>query len=43
MTLSKSSTDELLVETKGKVAIITLNRPDRLNAISRAMLNELSA
>ena len=43
MTLSNSSTDELLVETKGKVAIITLNRPDRLNAISRAMLNELSA
>jgi enoyl-CoA hydratase/carnithine racemase len=43
MTLSNSSTDELLVETKGKVAVITLNRPDRLNAISRAMLNELSA
>ncbi|MAM81577.1 MAG: enoyl-CoA hydratase [Gammaproteobacteria bacterium] len=43
MTLSNSSTDELLVETKGKVAVITLNRPDRLNAISKAMLNELSA
>ena len=43
MALSNSSTDELLVETKGKVAVITLNRPDRLNAISRAMLNELSA
>lgn len=43
MTLSSSSTEELLVETKGKVAVITLNRPDRLNAISRVMLNELSA
>lgn len=42
MALSESSTDELLVETKGKVAVITLNRPDRLNAISRPMLNELS-
>ena len=43
MTLSNSSTEELLVETKGKVGVITLNRPDRLNAISRVMLNELSA
>ena len=43
MALSSSSTEELLVETKGKVAVITLNRPDRLNAISRVMLNELSA
>ena len=43
MALSESSTEELLVETKGRVAVITLNRPDRLNAISRLMLNELSA
>ncbi|SVC41933.1 uncharacterized protein METZ01_LOCUS294787, partial [marine metagenome] len=43
MALSNSSTEELLVETKGKVAVITLNRPDRFNAISTAMLNELSA
>ena len=43
MALSNSSTEELLVETKGKVAIITLNRPDRLNAISRVMLDELSS
>ena len=42
MALSNSSTEELLIETKGKVAVITLNRPDRLNAISTAMLNELS-
>jgi enoyl-CoA hydratase/carnithine racemase len=43
MALSESSTEELLVETKGRVAVITLNRPERLNAISRDMLGELSA
>ena len=43
MALSESSTDELLVETRGRVAVFTLNRPERLNAISRDMLNELSA
>jgi enoyl-CoA hydratase/carnithine racemase len=41
--LSESSTEELLVETKGKIAIITLNRPERLNAISGKMLGELSS
>ncbi len=35
-------TDELLVETADHVATITLNRPDRLNAISGPMLRELS-
>lgn len=43
MTLSASTTEELLVEQRGHVAILTLNRPERLNAISRAMLTELSA
>ena len=43
MALSESSTDELLVEQKGRIAVFTLNRPDRLNAISRDMLHELSA
>ena len=43
MTLSASNTEELLVEQQGYVAIITLNRPERLNAISRDMLDELSA
>ena len=43
MTLSASNTEELLVEQQGYVAIMTLNRPERLNAISRDMLNELSA
>jgi enoyl-CoA hydratase/carnithine racemase len=43
VSLSESSTEELLVEQKGRIAVFTLNRPDRLNAISRDMLNELSA
>lgn len=43
MSLTESTTGELLVETRGRVALITLNRPERLNAISRDMLDELSA
>ncbi|NOX51362.1 MAG: enoyl-CoA hydratase/isomerase family protein [Gammaproteobacteria bacterium] len=43
MTISASSTDELLVEQVGFVVTMTLNRPERLNAISREMLQELSA
>lgn len=43
MAVSPSNTDELLVEQHGRVAVMTLNRPERLNAISRDMLNELSA
>ena len=42
MALSPSTTDELLIETKDNIAIITLNRPERLNAISTDMLHELS-
>ena len=42
MALSESNTEELLVETKGRIAVLTLNRPERLNAISPDMLNELS-
>jgi len=41
--LTESTTGELLVETRGRIALITLNRPERLNAISRDMLDELSA
>jgi enoyl-CoA hydratase/carnithine racemase len=40
--MTPSSTQELLVEQRGQITIMTLNRPDRLNAISRTMLNELS-
>ena len=43
MAISPSSTDELLVEQEDYVLTITLNRPERLNAISRDMLDELSA
>lgn len=43
MAISPSSTEELLVEQDGHIVTITLNRPERLNAISRAMLGELSA
>jgi enoyl-CoA hydratase/carnithine racemase len=42
LALSESNTTELLVEQQGRVAVITLNRPERLNAISREMLGELS-
>ncbi|QGG93700.1 enoyl-CoA hydratase/isomerase family protein [Actinomarinicola tropica] len=35
-------TDEVLVDTSDHIATITLNRPDRLNAISGPMLRELS-
>jgi enoyl-CoA hydratase/carnithine racemase len=43
MTISASSTEQLLVEQKDRVVVITLNRPERLNAISGEMLSELSA
>jgi enoyl-CoA hydratase/carnithine racemase len=43
MSITPSSTDELLIEPRGHVAIFTLNRPRRLNAISRLMPTELSA
>lgn len=38
-----SDTNELLVERDGHVLIITLNRPDRMNAISGPMLGALSS
>ena len=43
MAISPSSTDELIAEQRDRVAVLTLNRPERLNAISGAMLSELSA
>lgn len=35
--------DELLIERDGNILIITLNRPDRMNAISGPMLRALSS
>ena len=43
MPISAPNTDEILIDQKDRVLVITLNRPERLNAISRDMLNELSA
>ena len=43
MAVTPSSTEELIVEQRDRVAVLTLNRPERLNAISREMLGELSA
>ena len=43
MTISASATDELLVEQQDRILVLTLNRPERLNAISGEMLEELSA
>ena len=40
MTITASATEELLVEQDGHIVTITLNRPERLNAISRPMLDE---
>jgi enoyl-CoA hydratase/carnithine racemase len=37
-----SNTEQLLAERDGHVLILTLNRPERLNAISGPMLSELS-
>jgi enoyl-CoA hydratase/carnithine racemase len=41
--IPKSPTEHLLVEQDGNVLTITLNRPDRLNAISVPMLQALSS
>ena len=43
MPITPPNTDEILIDQKDRVLVITLNRPERLNAISRDMLNELSA
>ena len=42
MPVTESTTEELLVENKGRIVVITLNRPERMNAISRDMLQQLS-
>ncbi len=43
MTMTATGTDELLMEQDGHVLTLTLNRPDRLNAISGPMLSALSS
>ena len=34
-------TEDLLERTEGRVAILTMNRPDRLNAMSGPMLDAM--
>ena len=43
MTEPTNPTDEVLYEVADHVATITLNRPERMNTISRRMLGELTA
>lgn len=43
MSLSTAATEDLRIDHRDHILVITLNRPDRLNAISGPMLNELSA
>src|SRR5262245_35794515 len=40
---SEQSGEEVLYEVDGHVATITLNRPERLNAITSTMIENLSA
>jgi len=35
--------ENILVETRGKVGLITLNRPQAMNALSPALMRELGA
>ncbi|MFP4905773.1 enoyl-CoA hydratase-related protein, partial [Paraburkholderia sp. BR14261] len=35
--------ENILVETRGKVGLITLNRPKALNALNDALMDELGA
>ena len=41
MTTVESKTEQLLADREGHVLVLTMNRPDRLNAISGPMLQEL--
>ena len=43
MAVSEAASDEILIENcDNHIVVITLNRPERMNAISRDMLEELS-
>ena len=37
------STETIIVETKGRVGVIRLNRPQALNALNKALVAELNA
>src|SRR3954447_9167309 len=42
MTTLDTGTDDLLARVEDGVAVLTMNRPDRRNALSRAMLDALA-
>lgn len=37
-----SEFETIVVETKGRIAIVTLNRPDNLNALTNAMCEDIT-
>src|SRR5262252_10951622 len=43
MTAGAMTADVVLVETRGPVALVTLNRPDKLNALDYALIDRLAA
>src|SRR5579863_4150061 len=43
MTIEHKSSENIIVETRGRVGIIRLNRPAALNALNAAMMRELAA
>ncbi len=43
MSATESSTDTILIETRGRVGLITLNRPEALNALNATLMREVVA
>ena len=43
MTTLDTGTEDLRADIDGRVAVITMNRPDRRNAFSQAMLSAMAA
>ena len=41
MTIEHMSNEHIIVETRGRVGIIRLNRPAALNALNAALMREL--
>ena len=43
MTIEHKSSEHIIVETRGRVGIVRLNRPAALNALNAALMRELAA
>ena len=43
MTIEHKSSEHIIVETRGRVGLIRLNRPAALNALNAALMRELAA